>query len=144
MERKDNCSLRVLPMGPVRRFGWPPACECRLDSHSISTLELITVHTFLMGHGNSNKLYVTHAEHSGLFGQHTASSSGFKAYVDTSFHCLVPHARVSPASQMALTQLPSRPSIAALFLFSHSLTLSAPVVQTGRGLFSISPTSFLG
>ncbi|KAN0134841.1 cyclophilin-like protein [Lactarius tabidus] len=32
-----------------------------------------------MGHGNSNKLYVTHAEHSGLFGQHTASSSGFKA-----------------------------------------------------------------
>ncbi|KAI0274740.1 cyclophilin-like protein [Gloeopeniophorella convolvens] len=32
-----------------------------------------------MGHGNSNKLYVTHAEHSGLFGQHTASSSGFRA-----------------------------------------------------------------
>ncbi|KAI0034258.1 cyclophilin-like protein [Vararia minispora EC-137] len=32
-----------------------------------------------MGHGNSNKLYVTHAEHSGLFGQHTASSSGYKA-----------------------------------------------------------------
>ncbi|KAL6310037.1 cyclophilin-like protein [Sparassis latifolia] len=32
-----------------------------------------------MGHGNSNKLYVTHAEHSGLFGQHTASSAGFKA-----------------------------------------------------------------
>jgi peptidyl-prolyl cis-trans isomerase-like protein 2 len=41
-----------------------------------------------MGHGNSNKLYVTHAEHSGLFGQHTASSSGFKAYADTSFHLL--------------------------------------------------------
>ncbi|KAI0067792.1 cyclophilin-like protein [Artomyces pyxidatus] len=32
-----------------------------------------------MGHGNSNKLYVTHAEHSGMFGQHTASSSGFRA-----------------------------------------------------------------
>ncbi|KIP12489.1 hypothetical protein PHLGIDRAFT_20956 [Phlebiopsis gigantea 11061_1 CR5-6] len=32
-----------------------------------------------MGHGNSNKLYVTHAEHSGMFGQHTASSAGFKA-----------------------------------------------------------------
>ncbi|KAH9846806.1 cyclophilin-like protein [Lenzites betulinus] len=32
-----------------------------------------------MGHGNSNKLYVTHAEHSGMFGQHTASSGGFKA-----------------------------------------------------------------
>jgi peptidyl-prolyl cis-trans isomerase-like 2 len=41
-----------------------------------------------MGHGNSNKLYVTHAEHSGLFGQHTASSSGFKAYVDTPFSTL--------------------------------------------------------
>ena len=41
-----------------------------------------TALAFLMGHGNSNKLYVTHAEHSGLFGQHTASSSGFKAYVD--------------------------------------------------------------
>ncbi|VDB99741.1 unnamed protein product [Peniophora sp. CBMAI 1063] len=32
-----------------------------------------------MGHGNSNKLYVTHAEHSGMFGQHTASSSGHRA-----------------------------------------------------------------
>ncbi|OBZ78799.1 Peptidyl-prolyl cis-trans isomerase-like 2 [Grifola frondosa] len=32
-----------------------------------------------MGHGNSDKLYVTHAEHAGLFGQHTASSAGFKA-----------------------------------------------------------------
>ncbi|OCH94790.1 cyclophilin-like protein [Obba rivulosa] len=32
-----------------------------------------------MGHGNSDKLYVTHAEHSGMFGQHTASSAGFKA-----------------------------------------------------------------
>ncbi|KAH9944128.1 cyclophilin-like protein [Epithele typhae] len=32
-----------------------------------------------MGHGNSNKLYVTHAEHSGMFGQHTASSAGFRA-----------------------------------------------------------------
>ncbi|KAI0721344.1 cyclophilin-like protein [Cerioporus squamosus] len=32
-----------------------------------------------MGHGNSNKLYVTHAEHSGMFGQHTASSAGARA-----------------------------------------------------------------
>ncbi|KAK7694914.1 hypothetical protein QCA50_002102 [Cerrena zonata] len=32
-----------------------------------------------MGHGNSNKLYITHAEHSGMFGQHTASTAGFKA-----------------------------------------------------------------
>ncbi|GLB36038.1 putative cyclophilin type peptidyl-prolyl cis-trans isomerase/CLD [Lyophyllum shimeji] len=31
-----------------------------------------------MGHGNSDKLYITHAEHSGLFGSHSASS-GFKA-----------------------------------------------------------------
>lgn len=38
-------------------------------------------HDIEMGHGNSNKLYVTHAEHSGMFGQHTASSGGFKAYV---------------------------------------------------------------
>ncbi len=35
--------------------------------------------TLKMGHGNSNKLYVTHAEHSGMFGQHTASSAGHKA-----------------------------------------------------------------
>ena len=34
-----------------------------------------------MGHGNSDKLYVTHAEHSGMFGQHTASSAGAKEYV---------------------------------------------------------------
>ncbi|KAI0673436.1 cyclophilin-like protein [Trametes maxima] len=47
-----------------------------------------------MGHGNSNKLYVTHAEHSGMFGQHTASSGGFKAKeqatqrrVQTPFDC---------------------------------------------------------
>ncbi|KAF7799246.1 hypothetical protein EIP86_010478 [Pleurotus ostreatoroseus] len=32
-----------------------------------------------MGHGNMNKLYVTHSEHSGMYGQHTASSAGFKA-----------------------------------------------------------------
>ncbi|KAJ3552031.1 hypothetical protein NM688_g4373 [Phlebia brevispora] len=32
-----------------------------------------------MGHGNMNKLYVTHSEHSGKFGQHTASSAGHKA-----------------------------------------------------------------
>ncbi|OSX67366.1 hypothetical protein POSPLADRAFT_1130482 [Postia placenta MAD-698-R-SB12] len=32
-----------------------------------------------MGHGNSDKLYVTHAEHAGLYGQHTASSAGYKA-----------------------------------------------------------------
>ncbi|KAH8102520.1 cyclophilin-like domain-containing protein [Cristinia sonorae] len=32
-----------------------------------------------MGHGNSDKMYVTHAEHSGMFGQHTASSAGFKS-----------------------------------------------------------------
>ncbi|KDQ63517.1 hypothetical protein JAAARDRAFT_695453 [Jaapia argillacea MUCL 33604] len=32
-----------------------------------------------MGHGNSDKLYITHEEHSGRFGQHTAGTSGFKA-----------------------------------------------------------------
>ncbi|KAG6832309.1 hypothetical protein H0H92_003542 [Tricholoma furcatifolium] len=31
-----------------------------------------------MGHGNSNKLYITHAEHTGQFGSHSAST-GFKA-----------------------------------------------------------------
>ncbi|KAF8922691.1 cyclophilin-like domain-containing protein [Mucidula mucida] len=31
-----------------------------------------------MGHGNSDKLYITHAEHSGMFGAHS-SSAGFKA-----------------------------------------------------------------
>ncbi|KAL4241675.1 Peptidyl-prolyl cis-trans isomerase-like 2 [Abortiporus biennis] len=47
-----------------------------------------------MGHGNSDKMYVTHAEHSGMFGQHTASSAGFKAKqegpgygVQTPFDC---------------------------------------------------------
>ncbi|KAG9314271.1 hypothetical protein JVU11DRAFT_5059 [Chiua virens] len=34
-----------------------------------------------MGHGNSNKLYITHAEHAGDLGQHSASSSGYKACV---------------------------------------------------------------
>ncbi|EIW64310.1 cyclophilin-like protein [Trametes versicolor FP-101664 SS1] len=47
-----------------------------------------------MGHGNSNKLYVTHAEHSGMFGQHTASSGGHRAkeqatqrHAQTPFDC---------------------------------------------------------
>ncbi|KAG7450638.1 peptidylprolyl isomerase-like protein 2 [Guyanagaster necrorhizus] len=31
-----------------------------------------------MGHGNSDKLYITHAEHTGMFGSHS-SSTGFKA-----------------------------------------------------------------
>ncbi|KAF8634419.1 hypothetical protein AX15_000870 [Amanita polypyramis BW_CC] len=31
-----------------------------------------------MGHGNSNKLYITHSEHSGLYGSHSAST-GYKA-----------------------------------------------------------------
>ncbi|EEB95005.1 hypothetical protein MPER_06091, partial [Moniliophthora perniciosa FA553] len=29
---------------------------------------------YQMGHGNSDKLYITHAEHSGLHGSHSASS----------------------------------------------------------------------
>ncbi|KIK07418.1 hypothetical protein K443DRAFT_2292 [Laccaria amethystina LaAM-08-1] len=33
-----------------------------------------------MGHGNSDKLYITHAEHAGLFGSHS-SSRGFKSNV---------------------------------------------------------------
>ncbi|KAG7099117.1 hypothetical protein E1B28_000990 [Marasmius oreades] len=31
-----------------------------------------------MGHGNSNKLYITHAEHTGMFGSHSAST-GYQA-----------------------------------------------------------------
>jgi hypothetical protein len=61
-----------------------------------------------MGHGNSNKLYVTHAEHSGLFGQHTASSSGFKACVDP-LNRLVLYTTYTPvasANQRVLIQLP--------------------------------------
>lgn len=34
-----------------------------------------------MGHGNSDKLYITHAEHSGQFGSHSASI-GFRAKAD--------------------------------------------------------------
>jgi len=33
-----------------------------------------------MGHGNSDKLYITHAEHAGLHGSHS-SSVGYKASV---------------------------------------------------------------
>ncbi|KAK2461673.1 hypothetical protein APHAL10511_006136 [Amanita phalloides] len=33
-----------------------------------------------MGHGNSNKLYITHSEHAGLYGSHS-SSTGYKAKV---------------------------------------------------------------
>ena len=34
----------------------------------------------LMGHGNSNKLYITHQEHAGFFGDHS-SSTGYKKCV---------------------------------------------------------------
>ncbi|EAU92666.2 peptidylprolyl isomerase (cyclophilin)-like protein 2 [Coprinopsis cinerea okayama7 len=37
-----------------------------------------------MGHGNSNKLYITHAEHAGLHGSHS-SSTGFRAKETASF-----------------------------------------------------------
>ncbi|EIW86827.1 peptidylprolyl isomerase-like protein 2 [Coniophora puteana RWD-64-598 SS2] len=37
-----------------------------------------------MGHGNSDKLYITHREHAGEFGQHTASS-GYKAKQEGSY-----------------------------------------------------------
>lgn len=40
-------------------FDWTPSCQLN------------------MGHGNSNKLYVTHAEHAS--GDHTASSYGKRA-----------------------------------------------------------------
>ncbi|KAI0931894.1 hypothetical protein AcW1_000828 [Taiwanofungus camphoratus] len=48
-----------------------------------SSSEPSTAGTFTeMGHGNSDKLYVTHAEHAGMFGQHTASSAGYKVKQD--------------------------------------------------------------
>ena len=34
-----------------------------------------------MGHGSNDKLYITHTEHSGALGQHSASG-GYKAWVD--------------------------------------------------------------
>ena len=44
--------------------------------------------------------------------------------------CSSAYTRVPPASQKVLTQLPSRPLIAALCLFSRSLTRSAPEMET--------------
>lgn len=37
------------------------------------------------GHGSNDKLYVTHTEHSGQWGQHVAGSTGFKACVTPFF-----------------------------------------------------------
>jgi len=37
-----------------------------------------------MGHGNSNKLYITHEEHTGKFGSHSASV-GYKLYANPVF-----------------------------------------------------------
>ncbi|KAG6851209.1 hypothetical protein H0H93_015219 [Arthromyces matolae] len=53
-----------------------------------------------MGHGNSNKLYITHAEHTGQFGSHSASS-GFKAKAQA------PHpANTTPFDSCALSFQP--------------------------------------
>jgi len=41
------------------------------------------IHPF-MGHGNSNKLYITHEEHTGKFGSHSASV-GYKLYANPVF-----------------------------------------------------------
>lgn len=99
-----------------------------------------------MGHGNSNKLYVTHAEHSGLFGQHTASSSGFKACVALLIRLVLYllYTRVASASQRVLTLLPLHRLTVVPCLSSHSLIRSAPAMRTEQGLSSILPTLFLG
>ncbi|TFK57055.1 cyclophilin-like protein [Heliocybe sulcata] len=61
-----------------------------------------------MGHGNSDKLYITHAEHSGMFGQHTASMSGFKAKPQT------PHpGNLTPFDCCALTSQPFQNPVCA-------------------------------
>src|SRR6266404_2253913 len=96
-----------------------------------------------MGHGNSNKLYVTHAEHSGLFGQHTASSSGFKACVNCS-NLSLSLSHIVPASQRVLIQLPSHLLTVARCISSHSPILYAPAMQMEREPSSISRTSFPG
>jgi len=43
--------------------------------------------------------------------------------------CPSAYTRVAPASQRVSTQLPSRPLIAALCLFSRSLTRSVPAME---------------
>ncbi|KZT30604.1 cyclophilin-like protein [Neolentinus lepideus HHB14362 ss-1] len=61
-----------------------------------------------MGHGNSDKLYITHAEHSGMFGQHTASTSGFKAKPQT------PHpGNLTPFDCCALSSQPFQNPVCA-------------------------------
>ncbi|KAJ7630822.1 cyclophilin-like domain-containing protein [Roridomyces roridus] len=52
-----------------------------------------------MGHGNSDKLYITHAEHSGQLGSHSASS-GYKKKAD------VPATQVTPFDCCALSFQP--------------------------------------
>lgn len=61
-----------------------------------------------MGHGNSDKMYITHAEHSGMFGQHTASTSGYKQKPQT------PHpGNLTPFDCCALTSQPFQNPVCA-------------------------------
>ncbi len=82
-----------------------------------------------MGHGNSDKLYITHAEHAGLFGSHS-SSTGFKAYVYMLLYRVWILMYSSVASKRLLILEQGHPSTAVLFLFSHSVILSVLETQT--------------
>jgi hypothetical protein len=91
-----------------------------------------------MGHGNSNKLYVTHAEHSGLFGQHTASTAGYKAY-GTKLICFhVPTHYTLPERPKHLRQEREPRLTAVPSVFSHGHILFALETKTGRDTSLIS------
>ena len=105
--------------------------------------------SYTMGHGNSDKLYVTHAEHSGMFGQHTASSAGFKAWVCSSARMFDPPPKKLTA-HVTLGRLkhpiPERglPLIVVHCHFNHSIIPSVLGMRMGQVWCSISSISFLG
>jgi hypothetical protein len=77
-----------------------------------------------MGHGANDKLYITHAEHSGALGQHSASS-GHKVFVSISQTLATSHSIVHIGKHKHLILVLTSHLIAARYPCSHSLTLYA-------------------
>ena len=94
---------------------------------------------------NTDKLYVTHSEHTGVYGgHHTASSSGYVQYV---YRKCVDDGALTVFSTASRMVDPHRPASLLTVVLSRSNRSNIPYAREivmVRGLFLIWSISFLG
>lgn len=137
---RNQSRVRPAKWAAERSRGTPHCSRPQLGLtgwHRRNPCYIVVFFTFIMGHGNSNKLYITHAEHSGMFGQHTASSAGFRAYVHDILLvlCATDGFRITE-NRKALILLPLLHLTAALFLSNHFRIPFVLATQMGQGVSS--------